>query len=258
MAKPVLITGASSGIGYELARVCAANGHDVIAVARREDLLHDLRAELEQAHRVKVWPYVADLTEESARHQLFNWVQSQNMALYALVNNAGFGYLQPFAETDWATQNAMLQLNIVALTHLTRLFLPSFIAQGRGRVMNVASTAAFVPGPYMAVYYASKAYVQSFTEAIASELDGTGVTATVLCPGPTASEFQARAKLGNIEFLTTGLATSAEVAAYGYRAMEAGERTAIYGWTNRILALASRLQSSENLANMIKSWQKPS
>lgn len=258
MARPVLITGASSGIGYELAKVCAAAGHDIIAVARREGLLHSLQRELEQAHGVKVWVYVADLTEAANRQALFDWVQAQPIALYALVNNAGFGYLQPFAETDWDTQNAMLQLNMVALTHLTRLFLPGLIAQGQGRIMNVASTAAFVPGPYMAVYYASKAYVQSFTEAIASELSGTGVTATVLCPGPTASEFQARANLDHIKLLTSGLATSAEVAAYGYRVMEAGKRTAIYGWTNRLLAVASRLQSSENLANVIKKLQKPS
>ncbi|HIK46598.1 MAG TPA: SDR family oxidoreductase [Leptolyngbyaceae cyanobacterium M65_K2018_010] len=257
MAKPVLITGASSGIGYELARVCAAHQHDVILVARREDRLKDLKEKLEAAHGVQVWPYQADLTEATARQALLDWTQSLGLPLYALVNNAGFGHLQFFAETDWERQNAMVQLNIVALTHLTRLFLPGFIAQGQGRILNVASTAAFLPGPYMAVYYASKAYVMSFTEAIASELEGTGVTATTLCPGPTESEFPDQAQIGEMELFKGKLPSSAEVAVFGYEAMERGQRIAVHGITNQMLTLSTRLLPSKQLAAMMKKLQKP-
>ncbi len=257
MAKPIIITGASSGIGYELAKVCASKGHDLILVARREDRLKTLKAELEPAHGVQVWTYQADLTDATTRQQFFDWTQSLGVSLYALVNNAGFGQLEPFAKADWDRQNAMLQLNIVALTHLTRLVLPGLVAQGQGRILNVASTAAFLPGPYMAVYYASKAYVLSFTEAIASELEGTGVTATTLCPGPTESEFQDQAQMGNVALLNGNLPSSAEVAAYGYEAMEEGQRIAIHGATNNLLAFASRLLPSKNLADLMKKLQAP-
>jgi uncharacterized protein len=257
MAKPILITGASSGIGYELAKVCASKRHDLILVARREDRLKALKVELEAAYGIQVWTYQADLTKADTHHQLFNWTKSLGLPLYALVNNAGFGHLEPFAETDWDKQNAMLQLNIVALTHLTRLFLPGLIAQGQGRIMNVASTAAFLPGPYMAVYYASKAYVVSFTEAIASELEGTGVTATTLCPGPTQSEFQDLAEMGNVELFKGNLPTAAAVAAYGYEEMEKGQGVTVHGLTNNVLAFATRLLPYKSLADIAKGFQKP-
>ncbi len=258
MAKPIIITGASSGIGYELARVCAAKGHDLVLIARREERLLSLKVELEMAHRVQVLTYRGDLTDTNTRQHFFDWTYAQSLVPYALVNNAGFGDLTAFAEGDWAKQNAMLQLNIVALTHLTRLYLPGMIAQGQGRILNVASTAAFLPGPYMAVYYASKAYVLSFTEAIAAELDGTGVTATTLCPGPTESEFQERAEIKDVKlFDGKNLPTAAEVAAYGYKAMEKGQRIAVHGTVNKLLSLGTRLLSRKNLADVTKGLQKP-
>ena len=258
MAKPIFITGASSGIGYELAKVCAAKRHDLVLIARREDRLLTLKAELEAAHGVQVLTYRGDLTEASIRQQFFAWTQAQGITPYALVNNAGFGDLTPFATADWDKQNAMLQLNIVALTHLTRLCLPAMIAQGQGRILNVASTAAFLPGPYMAVYYASKAYVLSFTDAIATELEGTGVTATTLCPGPTQSEFQDRAAMQDIKlFEDTKLPTSAEVAFYGYDAMAKGQRIAIHGTTNQVLSLMTRLLPRKKLADIARDIQKP-
>lgn len=258
MAKPILITGASSGIGYELARVCASHSHDLVLIARREELLLELKAELEAAHKVTVLTYRGDLTEANTRQQFFDWTQAQGIIPYGLVNNAGFGDLTPFAESNWEKQNAMLQLNIVALTHLTRLYLPAMIAQGRGRILNVASTAAFLPGAYMAVYYASKAYVLSFTEAIATEIENTGVTATTLCPGPTESEFADRAEIKDVSFFEgKKLPTSAEVAAYGYEAMEKGQRTAVHGTTNKVLSFATRLLPRKNLAEITKGMQKP-
>ncbi|WP_017299254.1 SDR family NAD(P)-dependent oxidoreductase [Nodosilinea nodulosa] len=258
MAKPILITGASSGIGYELAKVCAAHHHDLVLVARREERLLELRAALETAHGVQVLTYRGDLTDASTRQQFFDWTQAHSIIPYGLINNAGFGDLTPFADSSWEKQNAMLQLNIVALTHLTRLCLPGMIAQGQGRILNLASTAAFLPGAYMAVYYASKAYVLSFTEAIATELEGTGVTATTLCPGPTQSEFADRAEIKDVKlFEGKNLPTSAEVAAYGYEAMEKGQRTAVHGTTNKVLSLATRLLPRKNLADITKGMQKP-
>lgn len=258
MARPIVITGASSGIGYELARVCAAKQHDLILVARREDRLQALKAQLEPSCGVKVLTYRGDLTQAETRQQFFDWTQAQAPPIYGLINNAGFGDLAPFAEADWGKQNDMLQLNIVALTHLTRLYLPGLIARQQGRILNVASTAAFLPGPYMAVYYASKAYVLSFTEAIATEVEGTGVTATTLCPGPTQSEFQDRADMGKVKlFDSSNIPTSADVARYGYDAMVAGERLAVHGLVNNLLAFSTRLLPRKNLAEVTKGFQKP-
>ncbi|TVQ08656.1 MAG: SDR family oxidoreductase [Leptolyngbya sp. DLM2.Bin27] len=258
MAKPIIITGASSGIGYELAKVCAAKGHDLVLIARREDRLLSLKAELETARGVQVLTYRGDLTDADTRQQFFDWTQTQGIAPYALVNNAGFGDLTAFAEADWAKHNAMLQLNIVALTHLTRLYLPGLIAQGQGRILNVASLAAFLPGPYLAVYYATKAYVLSFTNAIASELQGTGVTATTLCPGPTESEFQERAAAKDAQlFAIENMPTSAEVAAYGYAAMEKGQGTAIHGTKNKLLSFSARRLPRHRLADIAKRMQQP-
>ncbi|MBE9159484.1 SDR family oxidoreductase [Nodosilinea sp. LEGE 06152] len=257
MAKPILITGASSGIGYELAKVCAAHHHDLVLIARREERLLELKAELEAAHGVLVSTYRGDLTDADTRQQFFDWTEFKGITPYALINNAGFGDLTSFVESGWEKQNAMLQLNIVALTHLSRLYLPKMIAQGQGRILNVASTAAFLPGPYMAVYYASKAYVLSFTHAIAAELEGTGVTATALCPGPTQSEFQERAEVKDVKLFEGNLPTSADVALYAYNAMEKGQRTAVHGTTNKILSLATRLLPRKNLSDVAKGFQKP-
>jgi hypothetical protein len=258
MGRPVLITGASSGIGYELAKVCAAKQHDLILIARREERLKDLKGELEAAHRVQVWTYQGDLTNPDTRQHFSDWTQGLAQPLYALVNNAGFGDVVPFTESDWGKQDAMLQLNVVALTHLTRLFLPGMVERGQGRILNVASTAAFLPGPYMAVYYATKAYVLSFTSAIASEIEGTGVTATTLCPGPTASEFQERADMGEAKMVKgRKLPTSAEVAAYGYDAMMQGDDVAVHGLSNKVLSLATRFLPRKQLANVAKDLQKP-
>jgi len=249
MGRPVVITGASSGIGYELAKVCAARQHDVILIARREERLKALQNELITAHGVQVWTYQGDLTDGTTRQQFFDWTQALGQPIYALVNNAGFGDVVAFTESDWSTQNSMLQLNVVALTHLTRLFLPAMVERQQGRILNVASTAAFLPGPYMAVYYASKAYVLSFTSAIASELEGTGITATSLCPGPTASEFQERADMGEAKMVKgQKLPSSAEVARYGYEGMINGEDIAVHGLSNQVLAFETRFLPRRQLA----------
>lgn len=260
MGQMILITGASSGIGYELAKVCARNGHDLLLVARREERLKELKEELEAAHGMQVWTYRADLTDAVARQQLYDFTCEQGFDIYALVNNAGFGDLKLFTAADWAKLNDMLQLNVVALTHLSHLFLPGMVQRGSGRLLNVASTAAFLAGPYMAVYYATKAYVLSLTGAIASELEATGVTATTLCPGPTQSEFQITSEMSEAKFIQGNMAklpTSAEVAEYGYRMMEQGQRVAVHGLINKVLVLSTRFFPRKALANTVKGMQAP-
>ncbi|MDP6040403.1 MAG: SDR family oxidoreductase, partial [Candidatus Latescibacteria bacterium] len=188
-----LITGASSGIGLELARVFAADGIDVILSARSENKLNMLAKEVQDAHGVKAEVIVADLSVQGEAQKLYDQVKENGCEVDYLVNNAGFGVYGVFAETDWTAEANMLNVNIVALTHLTKLFLPDLIAKRKGRILNVASTASFQPGPMMSVYFASKAFVLSFSDAIANELRGTGVTVTALCPGATETGFKSTA-----------------------------------------------------------------
>ena len=184
-----LITGASAGLGLEYARLFAADKHDLVLVARRRERLDALAAELAAAHGVKVHVVTADLMEPAAPQQIVDAVAALGVEVESLVNNAGFGTNGPFWELDPAKERGMIEVNVTALVALTRAFLPGMVQRKRGRVLNIGSTAGFQPGPYMAGYYASKAFVNSFTEGLAYELRGTGVTATVSCPGATATEF---------------------------------------------------------------------
>ncbi len=189
MKSVALITGASSGIGAELARIHAARGGDLVLVARREDRLQNIKQELESEHGVQVLLVVEDLNNEAAPDRIYERVTSEGIALEYLINNAGFGGRGRFDQRNWSEDRSMIQVNVIALTALTRLFLPGFVERGHGRILNVSSTAALLPGPLQAVYYASKAYVTSFSNALAEELRGKGVTVTALMPGATASEF---------------------------------------------------------------------
>jgi short-subunit dehydrogenase len=243
MAKgTALITGASSGIGAELAKVCAADGYNVILVARTAAQLEKLAAELAQNNAVQARPLVADLADPAAPRAIFDQVRGGTVDI--LVNNAGFGVHGAFAETDWDTEARLIQLNITALAHLTKLFLRDMLARRAGRILNVASTAGFVPGPFMAMYYASKAFVLSFSEAVANELQGTGVTVTVLCPGPTSTRFQHVAGLEGSNLFRGPTMDAADVAREGYSAMMAGKALHIAGarnrWMMRTIGLAPR------------------
>lgn len=237
-----LITGASSGIGLELARVFAADGIDLILSARSEDKLNALAKEVNEAYGVKAEVIVADLSVQGQAQSVYDLAKKNGWEVDYLVNNAGFGVYGVFAETDWTAEANMLNVNIVALTQLTKLFLPDFINKGQGRILNVASTAAFQPGPMMAMYFASKAFVLSFSDAIANELNSTGVTVTALCPGATETGFQrAAGATGSRLFETRKLPTGADVAKYGYRAMKKGKRIAIHGVMNKMLSFSVRL-----------------
>ena len=189
MNPTVLITGASGGIGEQLARLFAAHRYDLVLVARSVDKLQSLSAELARAHGIQSRVLPADLADPGAPPRLFEALQ--DAAIDVLVNNAGFGARGAYAQIDYQLEARMIQVNVAALAHLTRLFLPGMLARRTGKILNVASTAAYVPGPFMAVYYASKAFVLSFSEALAEEVQGSGVTVTALIPGPTETNFAA-------------------------------------------------------------------
>src|SRR5438045_741754 len=226
-AGRALVTGASVGIGRDLAIVLAENKHDLVITARNQQQLEALAGELRQKFDVKVDVLPQDLAKPQAAREVFDELEGRKIAIDLLINNAGFGGHGRFDREDRDEILGMLQVNIVALTELTRLFLPAMVDRKRGRVMNVASTAAFLPGPLMAVYYASKAYVLSFSEAVAAELKRTGVTVTALCPGPTITEFQKRAGIAESGLFQSGLTMdSMTVARIGYRAMMRGKRVA--------------------------------
>ena len=250
-----LITGASSGIGLELARVFAAHGADVVLVARQEDKLRALAAELQRA-RVRADVIAADLTAPGAAAALFASVQSLGLDVDVLVNNAGFGLYGPFVESPLETDVSMIQLNVLAATELTRRFLPPMVARGHGRIVNVASTAAFFPGPLMAVYYATKAYLLSFSEAIANELQGTGVTVTAICPGATQSGFAAAARQEDSRLIAgRKLPSSREVAEEGYRGAMAGRTVVVTGMSNKLSVLVPRLLPRRVLAAIVRAAQ---
>jgi short-subunit dehydrogenase len=232
-----LITGASSGIGYELASVFARNHHNLILVARSEDILSGLKKELEKTFNVQVEVISADLSLVGAAQNLFNAVQAKKLTVDCLVNNAGFGDHGVFLAAKLTKITEMIHLNITTLTELTHLFLPQMVQNKFGQILNVASTAAFQPGPLMTVYYATKAYVLFFSEGLYEELKGTGVTVTALCPGPTESGFQAAAGIKNIAlFDTLKIPSSKAVAEYGYIAMNRGQAVAVHGVMNRLMS----------------------
>jgi short-subunit dehydrogenase len=231
-----LVTGASGGIGEELARLFAADGHSLVLVARSRDKLARLAEELKQKHGVSARVLAADLARPESPQEIFAELQGVGVHVDALVNNAGFGSYGPFAETDLKSELELLQVNVVALTHLTKLFLPAMLGRRRGYVMNVASTAAFQPGPLMAVYYASKAYVLSFSEALANECEGSNVRVSALCPGPTETGFVAAAGMGDSKLFDRAVMDARTVAEAGYRGMLAGKTVVIPGFRNNLLA----------------------
>lgn len=236
-----LITGASLGLGREFAKLFAADGFDVVLVARSEDRLRELAGELEKAHGIHAHVIAADLGDATAPERISREVEAKGLQLDFLVNNAGFGSSGPFVESDTKRELEMVQVNIAALLHLTRLVLPGMVKRGRGRVLNIASTAGFVPGPFMATYYASKAFVISFTEAIAFELSGTGVTATAHCPGATGTEFARTAGNDKSLLFKLRVADATETAKDGYRSMMAGRVVAIHGIMNWLIVQSIRI-----------------
>jgi len=241
LRETVLVTGASRGIGRALALEFAQHGHDLVLTARNETELQELAATIGRLHGVHAHVFPADLAQQAAPAELFEAIQQAGLVVDVLVNNAGFGVYGKFAETPVEEDLELLAVNIIALTLLTKLFLPGMIAARHGRVVNVASTGAFQPGPLLNTYYASKAYVLSFTEALAEELRGTGVTATALCPGVTVSSFQERSKMHGARILRGPIMSAERVARVGYRGAMRGKRIVIPGLMNRLMQQSIRI-----------------
>jgi uncharacterized protein len=239
--KTALITGASSGIGYELAKIFASDHYDLVLIARSADKLDQFADELQRTYGISAKPIALDLTAAPASQFLFDQLQRERIAVDVLVNNAGYGKFGEFAKISGDESLGQIQLNITALTQLTKLFLDPMLERHSGKILNVASTAGFQPGPLMAVYYATKAYVISFSEALANELSGTGVTVTCLCPGATDTKFQERAGTENsILFRKMRPMDARTVARDGYRGLMAGKTLVISGFKNWLLAEATR------------------
>jgi len=256
VSKTALITGASGGIGYELALLFARDGFDCILVARSHDQLNALAARMESEFRVKTLVLPKDLSKASAVDEIYEQVSAASMPVDVLVNNAGFPVYGLFTETNLDTELQMLQVNVVALTQLTKLFLRGMIERRYGRILNLASTAAFEPGPLMAVYYASKAYVLNFSEALANELHGTGVTVTTLAPGPTRTGFQKRGRLEDSRLVQGNIGDAQSVALAGYRGLMAGKTLVIPGFSNKLIPWIVRISPRGVVTRVVRRVQE--
>lgn len=237
MTKTALITGASGGIGLELARTHAKQGGNLVLVARNKSRLDEIKSELEDQYKISVYTIGKDLSVVNSAQEVYDEVKQQDIFVEFLINNAGIGDYGMFTETDWEKEARMIHLNIITLTQLTKLFLQDMVQRRNGKIMNLASTASFQPGPVMAVYFATKAYVLSFSEAINNEVADKDITVTALCPGLTESGFVDASAMNKSKMAKSKkLPTAKEVAEYGYKAMMKGKAVAIHGFMNRVLA----------------------
>jgi uncharacterized protein len=252
-----VITGASTGLGREFARLCARDGYDVVLIARSRPQLEALAAEIQQDTSRTARVIEKDLSIPDAAREVFDELTSAGLNVELLINNAGFGLVGRFWELDEEQQMRMVQLNVGALTHLTRLFLPGFVQRRRGQILNIASTAAFQPGPLMAVYYATKAYVVSFSEAMHNEVRDYGITITALCPGPTKTEFDKRAGGTNTKLLKGRNVMDANaVSQIGLAAVRAGKPLVIAGRINAVMAFLTRFAPRQFAASMARRFQE--
>lgn len=239
--KTALVTGASGGLGLEFARILAKKKYDLVLVARNEEKLSNLKNELETAYKVFVYVCPADLSAVDAARNVYQYTIEHDIKIDVLINNAGFGDSGSFAESDWKKQYEMVQLNVIALMQLTHCFLTPMMEQGHGAILNMSSVAAFCAGPYMSVYYATKEFVRSFSEAVAEEVRGTGVTVTAFCPGPTATGFEKAASLdsGSAMFRKAGRAD--KVAKAGIRALKRKKVLSYYGRYTKCMSFLCRI-----------------
>jgi len=236
-----VVTGATSGIGLEFARLFAEDGINLVIASRGKAELEQVAKELRDSFSIEVHVVAADLTDIHEAEKLYHFTKENKLPVYYIVNNAGFGDYGDITQTSWSKEQSMIALNITSLTYLSKMYAADFAKQGGGHIVNVASTAAFQPGPLMAVYYATKSYVLHFSEAIASELHKKGVRVTALCPGPTASKFQEAAAMTDSKLVAgKNLPTAAQVARYGYKAMKRGRVVAIHGANNKLNTYAVR------------------
>jgi uncharacterized protein len=256
--QTALITGASGGIGVDLADCFARDGYDVIVTARSEAALQDVAARLAREHSVSATPIANDLGAVDGGQKLAALIEAWSLQVDVLVNNAGYGHAGALTSSDRQTQLGMIDLNVRALVELTHLFWDGMARRKRGGVLNVASTAAFQPGPLMAVYYASKAFVLSFSEALWEEARGTGLKVSCLCPGPTASGFRARAGTDKTRLAAASpVAPSKPVAEQGYRGWQQNRRVVITGARNRVMAELAQVMPRSVVLRMVRQLQSP-
>ena len=253
-----LITGGSVGIGGALADVFAAHGHDLILVARNREKLEARGRDIHARFGVEVTCLPEDLTDAGAPARLQKAIADNGLDVQCLVNNAGVGLYGRFVKTDLNAELKMIQLNVTSVVELTKRLLPSMVDRGSGRILNVASTAAFVPGPWMSVYYATKAFLLSFSEAINYELKPMGITVTTLCPGPTESEFKVRAGSQRSRLFEAFVMDAPRVARVGYDAMMKGKPLAIPGLRNKLIPVAARLTPRSLIAELSHRAARPS
>ncbi len=254
--KTALITGASSGIGKELAELFAMDGYDLVLVARNEDGLKRVANDLASRFKISVRVLPKDLSLPSAPDEIFDELKKSSIKIDVLVNNAGFGSHGAFIETDLKTSLEMIQVNVSALTHLTRLFAPEMVKKGGGKILNLASVAAFPPGPYMNVYYSTKAYVLSFSVGLNAEFEGTGVSVTVLCPGPTVTNFQKRIGLSSGDMFNLKSMDPKKVAKIGYEGMKKNKVIVIPGFSNSISIFFMKFIPKKTLSKIVAKIQK--
>jgi short-subunit dehydrogenase len=255
--KTVVITGASRGIGYELAKIFAADSYKLVMISRNYERLLEIQRDLEKQFNTESLVIAKDLSLHNTAMEIFQELTQKNITVDVLVNNAGIGDFSMFFKEDFDRISRMMQLNIVTLTQLTRLFLDGMVERHEGRILNIASMAAFIPGPYMAVYYASKAYVKSFSEAIANELQGTGVTVTAVCPGLTKTGFQQEIGSENSTSAKLNLYSSPkEVAKFAVKAMAEGKEVAIPGIINQSLLYTNKIIPGRLRASIVKKMQE--
>ena len=253
--KTALVTGGASGLGYELALLLAKDNYNLILIDIDANKLEKAKNELQEKFNSEVTVLVKDLSIVNIAEEIFNEIK--HTPIDVLINNAGFGLYGFFAETNWKREAAMLSLHIMTTTHLTKLLLKGMVERGSGKILNMSSLAAFQPGPLMAIYYASKAYILSFSEAIANELKGTGVTITVLCPGQTKTSFQEVVSEGTSENkIGFNIASPDEVAKYGYKAMLKGKSVAIPGAFNKFLSLLPRIMPRNTATSIVRKIQE--
>lgn len=255
-AETVLITGGTSGIGYEFAKLFAKDKFRLIIVAKDKDKLSIIKKKLETTYNAKVEVFQKDLSKRKSACELYKILKKENIKIDILVNNAGFGLYGKFSETNWQEYEQMLDLNMYTLTYLTKLILPQMFKRRKGKILNIASTAAFLPGPFMALYYATKAYLLSFSLALSYELQGTGVTVTALCPGPTKTGFWERAQMPKVKWYRHNIMDAVTVARIGYKGFRKNKKIIIPGACNLFLIKAVSLFSPSFTAGVVKKMQQ--
>lgn len=255
MSKTAIITGGASGLGFELSLLLARDNYNLILIDLDASKLETAKSDILKTYDIKISLIEQDLSMPHAAEIVFETIKETPVDV--LINNAGFGLFGKFADTEWKREMDMLQLHVITTTHLTKLVLAGMLRQNSGKILNLSSLAGFQPGPLMSIYYASKAYMLSFSQAIANELKGTGITVTVLCPGPTKTSFQdVVSGSSSKNKLTFNIANAKEVAAYGYKAMHKGKTVAVPGTLNKLLAGMPRILSRDRAAAIVRKIQE--